>query len=71
MSNTLGFEPKHMKHGRLYHFFKDILGEDKTRPRAKCDWHAPRLDKEPTDEEMKIIVNRYIDDPDDVMPLVD
>ena len=33
--------------------------------------HDPRLDKEPTDEEMKIIVNRYIDDPDDVMPLVE
>ena len=31
--NNLGLEPKHEKRGRLYHFFKDILGEDKTRPR--------------------------------------
>ena len=31
----------------------------------------PRLDKEPTDEEMDAIVGRYIDDPDDVMPLED
>nr|DAS98104.1 MAG TPA: hypothetical protein [Caudoviricetes sp.] len=69
--NNLGLEPKHEKHGRLYHFFKDILGEDKTRPRAECDWHDPWLDKEPTDEEMDAIINRYIDDPDDVMPLVD
>lgn len=69
--NNLGLEPRRMKHGRLYHFFKDILGEDKTRPRAECDWHDPRLDKEPTDEEMEAIVGRYIDDPGDVMPLVD
>lgn len=71
MSNALGLEPKHMKESRLEHFFKDILGTDRTIPRAECDWNDPRLDKEPTDEEMKAIVNRYIDDPDDVMPLVD
>ena len=40
--NNLGLEPKHEKHGRLYHFFKDILGEDKTRPRTECDWHDPK-----------------------------
>ena len=71
MSNTLGLEPKHMKHGRLYHFFGDLLGAKKTIPRAECNWIDPRLDKEPTDEEMEAIVNRYIDDPDDVLPLVD
>lgn len=69
--NNLGLEPRHMKHGRLYHFFGDLLGFERTRPRAECDWHDPRLDKEPTDEEMDAIINRYIDDPDDVMPLVD
>ena len=71
MSNTLGLEPKHMKESRLEHFFKDVLGTDRTIPRAECNWIDPRLDKEPTDEEMKAIVNRYVDDPDDVMPLVD
>lgn len=71
MSNTLGLEPKHMKESRLEHFFKDILGTDRTIPKTECDWHDPRLDKEPTDEEMKAIVNRYTDDPDDVLPLVD
>lgn len=71
MSNTLGLEPKHMKESRLEHFFKDILGTDRTIPRAECDWHDPRLDKEPTDEEMETIVNRYIADPDDVLPPVD
>nr|WP_297968827.1 hypothetical protein [uncultured Mogibacterium sp.] len=69
--NNLGLEPKHEKRGRLYHFFKDILGEDKTRPRTECNWIDPRLDKEPTDEEMKAIVDRYVDDPDDVLPLVE
>ena len=69
--NNLGLEPKHAKPNRLEHFFKDILGTDKTVPRAECNWIDPRLDKEPTDEEIKAIVNRYIDDPDNVMPLVD
>ena len=66
--NNLGLEPKHEKRGRLYHFFKDILGTDRTIPRAECDWIDPRI---PSDEEMEAIVGRYIDDPDDVLPLVD
>ena len=69
--NNLGLEPKHMKESRLEHFFKDILGTDRTIPRAECDWHDPMLDKEPTDEEMDAIVGKYIDDPDDILPLVD
>lgn len=69
--NNLGLEPKHEKKSRLERFFGDLLGIDRTIPRVECDWHDPRLDKEPTDEEMEAIVNRYIDDPDDVMPLVD
>nr|DAN73918.1 MAG TPA: hypothetical protein [Caudoviricetes sp.] len=68
MNNTLGLEPKHMRHGRLYHFFGDLLGFDRTRPRTECDWVDPRI---PSDEEMDAIVGRYIDDPDDVLPLVD
>ena len=71
MSNTLGLEPKHMKESRLEHFFKDILGTDRKIPRTECDWHDSRLDKEPTDEEMEAIVGKYIDDPYDVLPLVD
>ncbi len=43
--NNLGPELKHGKKvpmkNKLY-FFKDILGEDKTRSRAD-DWHDPRL----------------------------
>ena len=69
--NNLRLEPKHMKKSRLEHFFKDILGTDRTIPKAECAWVDPRLDKEPTDEEMEAIVGRYIDDPDDVLPLVD
>ena len=69
--NNLRLEPKHTKESRLEHFFKDILGTDRPIPRTECDWHDPRLDKEPTDEEMEAIVNGYIDDPDDVLPLVD
>ena len=68
MSNTLGLEPKHMKHGRLYHFFGDLLGTDRTVPRTECDWIDPRI---PSDEELDAIVGRYIDDPDEVLPLVD
>ena len=69
--NNLGLKPQHMKHGRLYHFFGDLLGFDRTGPRAECNWIDPRLDKEPTNEEMKAIVDRYVDDPGDVMPLVE
>lgn len=68
MSNTLGLEPKHMEENRLEHFFKDILGTDRTIPRAECAWIDPRI---PSDEEMEAIVGKYIDDPDDVLPLVD
>ena len=68
MNNTLGLEPKHMKENRLEHFFKDILGTDRTIPRTECDWIDPRI---PSDEEMEAIVGKYIDDPDDVLPLVD
>ena len=69
--NNLGLEPKHAKPNRLERFFGDLLGTDRTIPRAECDWIDPRLDKEPTDEEMNAIVGKYIDDPDDVLPLVD
>jgi len=68
MSNTLGLEPKHMKKNRLHHFFGDLLGFDRTRPRTECNWIDPRI---PSDEEMEAIVGKYIDDPDDVLPLVD
>lgn len=71
MSNTLGLEPKHMKENRLEHFFKDILGTDKTIPRAECNWIDPRLTELPSDEEMDAIIGKYIDDPYDVLPLVD
>lgn len=71
MSNTLGLEPKHMKESRLEHFFKDILGTDKTVPRTECNWTDPRLTELPSDEEMEAIVGKYIDDPGDVLPLVD
>ena len=68
MSNTLGLEPKHEKKRRLERFFGDLLGTDRTIPRAECDWIDPRI---PSDEEMEAIVGKYIDDPDDVLPLVD
>nr|DAY29795.1 MAG TPA: hypothetical protein [Caudoviricetes sp.] len=55
--NNLGLEPKHEKHGRLYHFFKDILGTDKTVPRTECDWIDPRI---PTDEELDKVVDEYL-----------
>lgn len=71
MSNTLGLEPKHMRHGRLYHFFGDLLGFERTRPRSECDWVDPRAVELPTDAEMDAIVGKYIGDPDDVLPLVD
>lgn len=65
--NNLGLEPKHMKENRLERFFGDLLGTDRTIPRAECDWIDPRI---PSDEEMGAIVGKYID-PDDVLPLVD
>lgn len=68
MNNTLGLEPKHEKKSRLERFFGDLLGTDRTAPRAECDWIDPRI---PSDEEMDAIVGRYIDDPGDVLPLVD
>lgn len=55
--NNLRLEPKHMKESRLEHFFKDILGEDKTRPRTECDWIDPRI---PTDEELDKVVDEYL-----------
>lgn len=66
--NNLGLEPKHEKKSRLERFFGDLLGTDKTIPRTECDWIDPRI---PTDEEMDAIVGKYIDDPGDVLPLVD
>lgn len=57
MSNALGLEPKHMKENRLEHFFKDILGTDKTIPRAECDRIDPRI---PTDEELDKVVDEYL-----------
>ncbi len=41
--NNLGSN-LNMKARRLYRFFKDILGEDKTRSR-RCDWHDQDLTK--------------------------
>lgn len=64
----LYLEPKHMKKNRLFRFFGDLLGAKRTRPRSECDWVDPRI---PSDEEMDAIVGKYIDDPDDVLPLVD
>ena len=69
--NNLGLKPRHMKHGRLYHFFGDLLGFDCTRPRTECNLVNPRLTELPSDEEMEAIVGKYIDDPGDVLPLVD
>ena len=57
MSNTLGLEPKHMKENRLEHFFKDILGTDRTIPRTECDWIDPRI---PSDEELDKVVDEYL-----------
>lgn len=55
--NNLGLEPKHAKPNRLEHFFKDILGTDKTVPRTECDWIDPRI---PTDEELDKVVDDYL-----------
>lgn len=67
----LYLEPKHMKKNRLHRFFGDLLGAERTRPRSECDWVDPRVPELPTDEEMEAIVGRYVDDPEDVLPLVD
>lgn len=56
--NNLGLEPKHAKPNRLEHFFKDILGTDKTVPRTECDWIDPRI---PTDEELEKVVDEYLE----------
>lgn len=56
--NSLGLEPKHMKENRLEHFFKDILGTDRTIPRAECNWIDPRI---PTDEELDKVVDEYLE----------
>lgn len=56
--NNLGLEPKHMKENRLEHFFKDILGTDKTISRAECNWVDPRI---PTDEELDKVVDEYLE----------
>ena len=69
--NSLGLEPKHMKKNRLHRFFGDLLGAERTRPRSECDWVDPRVPELLTDEEMEAIVGKYINDPDDVLPLVD
>lgn len=58
MSNTLGLEPKHMKENRLEHFFKDILGTDRTIPRTECGWIDPRI---PSDEELDRVVDEYLE----------
>jgi hypothetical protein len=55
--NNLGLDPKHMKESRLEHFFKDILGTDRTIPRTECDWIDPRI---PSDEELEKVVDEYL-----------
>ena len=55
--NNLGLDPKHMKESRLEHFFKDILGTDRTIPRTECDWIDPRI---PSDEELEKVVGEYL-----------
>lgn len=67
--NNLGLEPKHAKSNRLYRFFGDLLGVERTRSRSECNWVDPRVPELPTDEEMAAIVGRYVDDPEDVLPL--
>lgn len=54
----LNLEPKHMKENRLEHFFKDILGTDRTIPRTECDWVDPRI---PSDEELDKVVDEYLE----------
>ena len=67
--NSLGLEPKHMKENRLEHFFKDILGTDRTIPRAECNWIDPRI---PTDEELdKDIAIKLVSVPDSDLAFMD
>ena len=67
--NNLGLGQKHAKLNRLYRFFGDLLGVEKTKPRSECNWVDPRVPELPSDEEMAAIVGRYVDDPEDVLPL--
>ena len=53
----LNLEPKHEKKSRLERFFGDLLGTEKTKPRAECDWIYPRI---PTDEELDKVVDEYL-----------
>lgn len=53
----LNLEPKHEKKSRLERFFGDLLGAEKTIPRAECDWIDPRI---PSDEELDKVVGEYL-----------
>ena len=53
----LNLEPKHEKKSRLERFFGDLLGTEKTKSRAECDWIDPRI---PTDEELDKVVDEYL-----------
>lgn len=53
----LNLEPKHEKKSRLERFFSDLLGTEKTKPRAECDWIDPRI---PSDEELDKVVDEYL-----------
>lgn len=53
----LNLEPKHEKKSRLERFFGDLLGADKTKPRAECEWIDPRI---PSDEELDKVVDEYL-----------
>ena len=53
----LNLEPKHEKKSRLERFFSDLLGADKTKPRAECEWIDPRI---PSDEELDKVVDEYL-----------
>lgn len=53
----LNIEPKHEKKSRLERFFGDLLGAEKTIPRAECNWIDPRI---PSDEELDKVVDEYL-----------
>ena len=53
----LNLEPKHEKKSRLERFFGDLLGADKIKPRAECEWIDPRI---PSDEELDKVVDEYL-----------
>lgn len=53
----LNLEPKHEKKSRLERFFGDLLGAEKTKPRAECNWIDPRI---PSDEELDKVVDEYL-----------